>query len=349
MYAQNQNTTRAYRSRPLLTPRDISGNDMGGFYTQLLDYFKGKMPTSTSIGDTAVQFYMLNHGVALLDGAVGPDTALTPKQANLYQLYHKHVGEIGVRMVYDIVFMLTAMTAQTHPDGFHLDQVETSYGLKTREFIQDLSNNSNNISFWTPDYRTLLPVLGKAQQLSRGVKLSDAIRSMGYILDMCQRELSYGPLWRDIARMASSFFEGSKSLETTIDTSFTFCHCNGSFFEKGKLFTAVGNDLFKALDVQRSGQIPQFVKEQSNSLTKHPMTRSLHATFAEQFPEVFSEKVKWSEVKEVTRNQLVFTQKYQQHWNRNMGGAAAGHNHPPPPKIFSPIDEEGYMSIIKGF
>lgn len=348
MYAQNQNTVRAYRNRPLLMCRDISGNDMGDFYTQLLTYFEDHLPSKTSIGDTAVQFYMLNHGVALLDGAVGPDTPLTPQQAKLYQLYHQHVGSVGVRMVYDVVFMLTAMASTTHPDGFHLDAVESSYGLKTREFIEDLTGKSSNFTFWTPDFKTLKGVMNKAQTSARGVNITNAVRSLGYILDVCQRELAYGPLWRDVARMASSFFEGNKSLETTIDTAFTFCHCNGSFFEKGKLFTPVGNDLFNALDVQRSGQIPQMVHEAKDALTRHPLTRSLYDEFAPHFPDVFKAKVKWSDVKKVTRDQLVFTSKYKQHWNAGFAGGAAAHNHPPPPKIFTPIDEEGYMSIIKG-
>ena len=111
MYAQPANTIRAQRARPLLTCRDISGNDMAGFYGQLLDYFDashkagGERP---SIGDIAVQFYLLNHGIALIDNAVNMDEALSPEHAKLYSMYHAKVGKIGVRMIYDIVFMLTA-------------------------------------------------------------------------------------------------------------------------------------------------------------------------------------------------------------------------------------------------
>lgn len=348
MYAQPANTIRAQRSRPLLSCRDISGNEMDKFYDQLLGYFAANASKQVSIGDTAVQFYMLNHGIALLDNASNPDQPLSAESSALYALYHQHVGKIGVRMVYDIVFMLTAMVSTTHPDGYHLDAVESSYGLNTREFIEKLTGLTGSVSFWTPDYAKMRPVLVKARDHASGLKLGPTIRALGYILDVRQQELSYGPLWRDIARMASSFFEGSKSLETTIDTAFTFCHCNGSFFEKGKLFSAVGNDLFKALDVQRSGQVPQFVHEARNALTKHESTRKLHAAYAKEFPEIFKGKIDWTIVKEVTRNQLVFTQKYAAHWNRGGGGMAAAHNEPPKPNIFSPIDEGGYMNIIKG-
>jgi hypothetical protein len=349
MYAQPLNTVRAQRSRPLLTCRDISGNDMSRFYDQLLDYFDTANKTKVSIGDTAVQFYLLNHGIALLDNSANLDQPLDKQQSDLYSLYHAHVGKIGVRMVYDIVFMLSAMASTTHPDGYHLDVIESSYGTGCRDFIQKLTAQTGHVSFWTPDYSKLKPILVKARDHAKGLKLGDTIRALGYILDVRQKELSYGPLWRDIARMASSFFEGHKSLETTIDTAFTFCHCNGSFFEKGKLFTAVGNDLFKALDVQRSGQIPQFVQEKKNSLTTHAATQKLHGQFAAAFPEVFKAPVDWKIVKEVTRNQLVFTQKYAHHWNATMGGnAAAHHNEPPKPEIFSPIDEGGYLNIIKG-
>ena len=347
MYAQLPNTVRAQRSRPLLSNRDISGNNMKQFYEQLLSYFDKNMANPISIGETAVTFYLLNHGIALLDGSVPPDQEMTPTQENLYNTYHDCMGKIGVRMVYDIVFMLTAMASTTHPDDYHLEFVETHYGKDAREFISGIVANTGNVSYWTPNFSTLKPVLEKAKTSASNIDIGRAIRALGYILDVRQRELSYGPLWRDIARMATSFFEGAKTLETTIDTSFTFCHCNGSFFEKGKLFSPVGNELFKALDIQRSGQIPQFVKARSNSLTKSKEIQELHHLFAKEFPEVFNAKVDHSIVKEVTRNQLVFTQKYQHHWN-SLGAAQQQHHEPPKPKIFSPIDEEGYMNLTKG-
>lgn len=351
MYAQLHNTVRAQRTRPLLACRDISANPLESFYSQLLTYFDAKSQKPKSIGDTAVQFYLLNHGIALLDGSVTPDEALNEKQAELYNLYHRRVGEIGVRMAYDIVFMLTAMTSTTHPDGYHLDDVEQNYGKDARELIAGLTGKTNNVSFWTPQYSQLKPVLQSAQKEAGNTTITNGLRAMGYILDVRQKELAYGPLWRDIARMACDFFEGRKSLETMIDTSFTFCHCNGSFFEKGKLFSPVGNDLFKALDVQRAGQIPQFVAENKNPLTKSSETQDIHQQFKALFPKEFTAPMKWSDVKEVTRNQLIFTNKYNQHWNANMGGGLGvqAHNHPPPPKIFTPIDEDGYLNLTKPF
>lgn len=347
MYAQLHNTVRAQRARPLLTGRDISGNAMPAFYSQLLAYFDSHASTPKSIGDTAVQFYLLNHGVALIDNESAPDQALDPARSALYAQYHLAVGRIGVRMVYDIVFMLTAMASTTHPDGYHLDMVESSYGAPARAFIEGLVGSTGNVSFWIPQYAKLKPVLIQARSSAQGVSLGAGLRALGYILDIRQKELSYGPLWRDVARVASAFFEGSKSLETTIDTAFTFCHCNGSFFEKGKLFSPVGNELFKALDVQRSGQIPQYVHEGKSALASQADTRALHLAFAKIFPSVFNAKMDWSLVKEITRNQLIFTQKYQQHWNAGAIGLGAPAE-PPKPKIFAPIDEAGYLTLTKG-
>lgn len=347
MYASDPSTIRAQRARPLLAPRDISDQSMTVIYAGLLDYIRDH-GSKESIGETAVNFYLLNHGLALIDQAHPIDARLPEPMLALYNLYHKEVGHIGVRMAQDILFMLTAMTSTTHPDSFQLDFVEDTYGAAARSFIESLAANTSNVSFWIPDFSALKKVFLSAHQASEGLTFGNALGAMRHVLDVRQRELSYGPLWRDIARMFLDFVQGRKSLESTIDTSFTFCHCNGSFFEKGRLFSPVGNELFDALDVQRSGQVPQYVHGKG-SLAKAARTQKLHAAFAEHFPEVFKAKLDRSIVKPVTRNQLVFTQKYAHHWNRTMGGGGAGAaaHHPPPPKIFMPVDENTYQQLKK--
>jgi len=49
--------------------------------------------------------------------------------------------------------------------------------------------------------------------------------------------------------------------EMMIDTAYTLAHNNGPMFNKGMLYDHYGNDFKKILDVQRSGQIPEFILE----------------------------------------------------------------------------------------
>jgi hypothetical protein len=45
------------------------------------------------------------------------------------------------------------------------------------------------------------------------------------------------------------------------DTAFTLAHNNGPMFNKGMLYSNYSSEFKKILDVQRSGQIPQYLSE----------------------------------------------------------------------------------------
>lgn len=349
MYAISEATIRAHKSRPLLTGRDISSTPAERAYEGILAY--NKSHSKISIGETAVKFYMLNHAVSLLNQSFTPDAELPKAHHELYNTYHKEAGAIGARMFHDILYMLTVMASFTHPDAYHFEWIETDFGPKTRAFAEAVAGNKTSNTWWTPEFSTNKEVLSKAIAESDGVTLAQAVGALTYIVDVRQRELSYGPLWRDVGKMLLQFIHGIKSLESTIDTSFTYCHCNGSFFEKGHFFQAVGNSLFEVLDVQRAGLIPQFVNEGKNTLARGADAKRIHAMSAPLFPEVFKAPMKWSDVKQVSQKELVFPNKYKTAWNNaigvNGGGAAAAAHAKPVPKIFSPIDEDGYMDMTK--
>lgn len=348
MYATSEATIRAHKSRPLLTGRDISATPASRAYQGVLDYHKNH--SKISIGETAVNFYMLNHAVSLLNQSFTPDAELPKEHHELYNIYHKQAGAIGARMFHDILYMLTVMASFTHPDEYHFDWIETDFNAQTRAFAQAVAGNKGNNTWWTPEFSQNKEVLTKAMAETDGVTLAQAVGALTYIVDVRQRELSYGPLWRDVGKMLLQFIHGVKSMESTIDTSFTYCHCNGSFFEKGHFFQAVGNSLFEVLDVQRAGLIPQFVNENKNGLARNPETRRVHALAASLFPEVFKAPMKWADVKTVSQKELVFPNKYKTAWNNAMGingGGGAAAQAKPVPKIFTPLDEDSYMDLTK--
>lgn len=354
MYATNDNTIKANRERALLSCRDISQTRMSDSYDAFFNYHKGNGQGSRNIGETAVNFYLLNHAISLVNQSFPPEQELPPEYQAIYSFYHKEGGAIGVRMFHDILYMLTTMTSYTHPEPHHFEWIEEDFGSATREFIESIVNTQGKTNtWWTGAYSSNEPMLKKAKMESGSITLAQGIGALTYILDVRQRELSYAGLWRDVGKMMLQFIHGVKSLESTIDNSFTFCHCNGSFFEKGYLFQAVGNTLFEVLDVQRAGLIPQFVNEGKHSLVKNSLAKQIHTLAAPVFPEIFTGAMKWKDVKEVSRKELIFPNKYKNAWNNTMNlngwtnGVGAGGPAKVVPKIFSPIDEDAYLGIAK--
>lgn len=352
MYATSENTVRSHKARPLLTGRNISTTSAARSYKALMDYHKSS-GAQLNIGQTAVSFYLLNHAISLVNQSFAPDQELPPEHHALYTAYHKEAGAIGVRMFHDILYMLTTMASFTHPDSYHFDWIETDFGPQTKAFAEAVAANKGNNTWWTPNFADNKAVLSKALMESEGVSLAQAVGALTYIVDVRQKELAYGPLWRDVGKMLLQFIHGVKSLESTIDTSFTYCHCNGSFFEKGHFFQAVGNSLFEVLDVQRAGLIPQFVNEGKNPLANAALPKRLHSLVAPLYPEVFKGAMKWSDVHRVSQKELVFPNKYKQAFGNALnlnggGGGANGVVEKPVPKIFSPIDEDSYLDMTKG-
>jgi hypothetical protein len=345
MYANPARTLDEHRQRPLFKTRDISTAKVSDIAAQ--SYAFCQKSKKVSIGETAVLFYFFNHAASLASQQAARSNKLEPLQAALFDAYCQEGNAIGVRMFHDIFFMLNAMASFTHPEPGQIDMIEHDYGADCGELLREICGLHGNNTWWTPAFDKSGLALKALKETKTDVDLGRWVDTLTLLLDWRQRELAYGPLWADVSRMFGKFVNGGKSLEALIDTSFTFCHCNGSFFEKGHLFEPVGNALFDVLDVQRSGQIPQMVFERK--CISSPRIVELGREFAELDPSVFAARVNWGNVKKVSRDSLVFTQKYANAWNQRWGGGAAANNQParrPPPKVFNPIDEEGYLDIL---
>jgi len=69
-----------------------------------------------------------------------------------------------------------------------------------------------------------------------------------------------GKKWGNITDQVAKLAAGDVSLELLLDTVFTLAHNTGNIFNKGFMFEHIGHGtLIKILDVQRSGQMPEYV------------------------------------------------------------------------------------------
>jgi len=104
-----------------------------------------------------------------------------------------------------------------------------------------------------------------------------------------------GKPWGHIADTLKKLVLGETSPEMFTDTAWTLAHNNGPMFNKGMLYKQYTQSLYKILDVQRSGQIPQLVREGGvDGITS--VVKNVYENCAKVFPEEFSGHVDWFKV-----------------------------------------------------
>lgn len=105
-----------------------------------------------------------------------------------------------------------------------------------------------------------------------------------------------GKPWANIAKTIASFVDGKTSLEMMVDTAYTLAHNNGPMFNKGMMYHLYSKDIYKVLDVQRSGQIPELVLSGSmNKLVNNNLTL-LCGVVKEKYPTEIGDYVDWYKV-----------------------------------------------------
>lgn len=103
-----------------------------------------------------------------------------------------------------------------------------------------------------------------------------------------------GRKWGNINDQVKKLAAGDISLELLLDTVFTLAHNTGNIFNKGFMFTSVGQGtLIKILDVQRSGQMPEYVLEGVSSLGDTQTTELKDYISQVQPLQAFNTEVDW--------------------------------------------------------
>lgn len=90
--------------------------------------------------------------------------------------------------------------------------------------------------------------------------LGPYLNSLAHVFEHGSFNGGYGGMpWAKIAQTIASFVDGKTSLEMMVDTAYTLAHNNGPMFNKGMMYSMYSPLIYKVLDVQRSGQIPELV------------------------------------------------------------------------------------------
>lgn len=294
-----QHDTLAYQLgvRPSVLLRDMREVPFGKVVTQLNKFMMGQ--TTGSLVDfttsekplgnpeiDGLQFYMLNHAVSLVRQKFHPYERLGD-HLPILELYHRELAFKAARMFFYLILICTRESRheksgysssawqymhQKYPTikPFH----STLKGMSSEQAPHHLANNPVNITLG--DYSEWLV---------------DVFYNGSY-------SSSYGgKAWGKVADTLRDFVHGKTSAEMMMDTAFTLCHNNGPIFNKGMLFTGYSDEIYKMLDVQRSGQIPQMVA--ANETKWAPQLKTTWEACYNILGQAFNGHVDWFLVEEL--------------------------------------------------
>lgn len=107
-----------------------------------------------------------------------------------------------------------------------------------------------------------------------------------------------GKAWLDVSEVYRKMVYGEMSLEAMTDQGFSLAHNNGPIFNKGFVYQMYSkNELYKILDCQRAGQIPQLIASKQSPFVAmlHPSVMMVVERAKKWLPE-YGMAVDWAEV-----------------------------------------------------
>lgn len=231
---------------------------------------------------SAVKFYTLNHLVAILGQSVPHDVEL--QQYNkLYKDYVAELTHIGVRLFYYILCICVR-------ESRHLLALKDEYlSHKASKLLRDLQGSGSQS-------------IGKFINLTKlgedncNVTIGELVDLLMPIFNNHNWNASFGgSAWGLITEQIKKYIEGEYSLELLTDTAFTLAHNNGNIFNKGLIYSSHTSSLGEVLDVQRSGQLPEYVKSNTWIPPNIRYTLTTHINSVVPFQK-FKDIVDWQKV-----------------------------------------------------
>lgn len=237
----------------------------------------------------AIVFYMMNHAVSMIRQKKHPYESLG-ECLPVVEEYHNMLAVRSARMFFYLLLICTRESR--HNKMSTTDTVMK--GLATKY-------GSAVIQFWSSIRSTSSSTAADALRNSPpNVTLGAYTSFLSDIFYQGTYSGGYGgKAWGKVADVLRDFVHGKLSAEMMLDTSFTLCHNNGPIFNKGMLFENYSHHIYKILDVQRSGQIPQLVGNNESNWSNNAEVKRLYEMCSKVIGPAFGGYVDWFLVEEL--------------------------------------------------
>lgn len=316
MYDLPKKTLYTYLNNPLLDKfsfAHVSTKDLAAE----IDKYKAKTKTMPKPEEQALLFYMSNHGFHLIKAKYSEFEVLPDDVAKLVEDHMKITNDIAKRLFCYIVLISVeeAHFLPSQAEHFH-DYMSSTYGSEFGDYVK--GNCKGELTSF------------KSLPMTTGTYL----RGMRSVFDFGKWQGGFGGKpWGNIVGLTASVAFGRESFEMMADYAFSLCHNNGSMFNKGKLYGMYSSFIYDILDIQASGQIPNWINENKSSTFVTPQIKDMHERLAKIFPEEFKKPLDKSRVQSSGKVRKENEKKKMAAWGVNNYAPAAVPEQPKAPPL----------------
>jgi hypothetical protein len=229
----------------------------------------------------AQAFYLMNHAVSLVRKRFHVYEPLGDFRP-IMDRYHWMMAPLSVRMFYYLLLICTRESrhAKTGATSLPFSGAQAEHGDAIVSFwakIQGAGSDGAVARLFDQPPATTLGLYCRF--------LSDVFYKANFSSSFG------GPKWGAIADLLRDYVLGKLSAEMMMDTAFTLAHNTAPIFNKGMLFEDWDHELYKILDIQRSGQIPQYIASKlavPAGTQPPPMVKNLYTLCHKLMPGEFS-------------------------------------------------------------
>lgn len=277
--------TRAYyESAPQVKPLSHSHVSVNSVAINCTEYKNTCI--SENPDQEALEFYALNHLAAVVRKNFTLHEKLPTWAVQVMDAYLDCLVRQGERLFFYTLLVTTRESRhiKNSSSGAFKPQFVELFGTACHDFNSLIKGSSST------------DAVSKFLASPPDAALGCYVNSLAHIFGYGSFSGGYGGVpWANIAKTIASFVEGKTSLEMMVDTAYTLAHNNGPMFNKGMMYSMYSSLIYKVLDVQRSGQIPELVlsgdiKKVNNNLTL------LCGVVKEKYPTEIGDYVDWHKV-----------------------------------------------------
>lgn len=236
--------TLAYHlARPLTSHIDNSAVMCANVAKRVKQYPKDQAKPETE----AVEFYTMNHGMALISATRAPLEPLPRDELEFVEAYHEMMAKKAVRAFYYLLLICTREARHNlslNKDG---PKIAEKWGKPIADFHLSIKGGESSI------HQALLSSPPNAT-------IGAYCEAMEWAFFHSKWNGGYGGAkWGVVNQCLTRFVKGEFTAEMMLDTVWTLAHNGGPIFNKGLQYHHWDQTLYRILDVQRSGQMPEAV------------------------------------------------------------------------------------------
>lgn len=274
MYDLPQNTVFTYAANPLFNTLDFSHLPVSELAKEI-QAFKRKKNGHVAPERDALAFYFLNHAFHLMKSKHGQMETLNKDMVEVAEQHIQLTNEIAKRLFfYSVIIAVEEARFIPQQNDTFFEFMRNRYGQQFHDYVKG-------------GFRGALTDFGKLD-----MTCGEYATAMVSVFAFGKWQPGFGGKgWVPIAALVSDCVHGSLSFEQFADQAFSLCHNNGSMFNKGHFYNCYTNFIYTILDIQDSGQIPQWIANNPTSPFVDKKLKHVFDIMAKSFPEEMTGKV----------------------------------------------------------